>query len=313
MGPGGGDRARAGSSGHRMKLKGRRKAPACQNSRPFLATRCLGAEPGSRVHRGWTPVGRDGPAESRAAVPEEAQLCRVCCGGRDTPGRSQVRAEGRPPGWQRAGRGWAPAAAGGPQRPNLAQWRMLARGRCEGRAGGVAPAPAAGPCWGPGSGTGPVSGLEPLGEGSSSEPRGRALGSGFCVLTSQRNAGGASERIVAASALRFWPMAPLSEAEGRRVAAWRLEASQDHWDEKGRAGKDCACRQREDWEQARGVCSRLRLRGGTQRSLALVSARGGLGWGWGQGPGLSPVCFPAQPRGGWTWGPPGVSPALTQL
>ena len=81
MGPGGGDWAWAGSSGQRMKLKGRRKAPACQNSRPFLATRCLGAEPGSRVHRGQTPAGRDGPAQCCAAVPEEAQLRRVCCGG----------------------------------------------------------------------------------------------------------------------------------------------------------------------------------------------------------------------------------------
>ena len=64
MGPGGGDRAWAGSSGQRMKLKGRRKAPACQNSLPFLATRCLGAEPGSRVHRGQTQ--RVGMAQRRA-------------------------------------------------------------------------------------------------------------------------------------------------------------------------------------------------------------------------------------------------------
>lgn len=47
---------------------------------------------------------------------------------------------------------------GGPRRPNRAPWRMLTRGRCDGRAGGAAAAPgereAAGPCWGPGSGTG---------------------------------------------------------------------------------------------------------------------------------------------------------------
>lgn len=105
------------------------------------------------------------------------------------------------------------------------------RERVQVPAGALAPAP------------GSLSGLKPVGEGSSSEPWGRTLGCGFCVLTAPLDVCGASERIVARDGgLNGPPLTvpsvsgrrPLSQAEGRRAAARSLEANP------GRLGREGA-------------------------------------------------------------------------
>ena len=98
-----------------------------------------------------------------------------------------MRAEGRLPGWQRAGGAGGPAAVGWPPEAESgtaedadegpSRWQSL-RSCCSAGSGGGCRS-LLGPWL---RHQGPVSGLQPLGEGSSSERWGRALGSGFCVL-----------------------------------------------------------------------------------------------------------------------------------
>ena len=157
-----------------------------------------------------------------------------------------MRAEGRPAGWQGLGAAGAPSSgtgpeadAGGVEDADKGRFRQQSRWSCcspgRGRRCRSLPAP-----WLRHQGH--VSGLKPVGQGSSSEPWGLVLRSDVPaerVRSIRRNC--CSRRRTALSSpehvLCFRPKAPLSEAEGRRAAARSLEASPGDWDEKGRAGE----------------------------------------------------------------------------
>lgn len=159
MGPGGGDRAQGRLFRSEDEIKREEESASPSELTPLPGGKVPGCGAGQQGAQRSDLAGRDGPEEGRAAVPEEAQLRSVCRGGGDVPGRSQVRAEGPPAGWQGAGRGWGACSGGtGPWRPDRAPWRMLTTGCFDSRSGGVAAAPGegegAGPCRGPGSSTG---------------------------------------------------------------------------------------------------------------------------------------------------------------